>query len=74
MRDKKAVWLYCEDKTGQDGWRCSSCGFFEPWYYEYHESARFIEKYHYCPKCRAHMTNRPDEPPAPPVITITVCR
>ncbi|MBO5568748.1 MAG: hypothetical protein J6A79_07455 [Clostridia bacterium] len=29
---KQALWIYCEDDYGQDGYMCSGCGFFEPWY------------------------------------------
>ena len=34
-------WIYCEDDSGQDGYRCSGCGFFEPWYYN---SAQAVEQ------------------------------
>ena len=47
-------WIYCEDDSGQDGYRCSKCGFFEPWYYNY-ASHDFIKKYQFCPSCGATM-------------------
>ena len=50
-------WIYCEDDSGQDGYRCSGCGFFEPWYYNY-ISIDFIKKYQFCPSCGAKMKER----------------
>lgn len=47
-------WIYCEDDQGQDGYQCSGCGFFEPWYYDY-ASIDFIRKYQFCPSCGAIM-------------------
>lgn len=47
-------WIYCEDDSGQDGYQCSGCGFFEPWYYDY-TSIDFIRKYQFCPSCGAIM-------------------
>lgn len=67
---KEAKWLYCEDKTGQDGWRCSSCRFFVPWYYNYYESPNFITNYHYCPRCNKQMTSFTGNENISPVITI----
>jgi DNA-directed RNA polymerase subunit RPC12/RpoP len=26
--ESKAKWVYCEDEYGQDGYKCSECGFF----------------------------------------------
>lgn len=43
-------WIYCEDDTGQDGYICSECGFFVPWYYDYTD-IDFIKLYKYCPSC-----------------------
>lgn len=50
-------WIYCEDDSGQDGYRCSGCGFFEPWYYNY-TNHDFIKKYQFCPSCGAKMKER----------------
>ena len=47
-------WIYCEDDEGQDGYKCSECGFFVPWYYGY-EDINYIYKYHACPSCFARM-------------------
>ena len=51
---KSREWIYCEDDCGQDGYKCSGCGFFEPWYYNY-TSIDFIRKYQFCPNCGAIM-------------------
>lgn len=49
-------WTYGEDECGQDGWFCSECGFFVPWYYEYYENdIDFIREYKACPHCLAEM-------------------
>lgn len=49
-------WVYGEDECGQDGWFCSECGFFVPWYYEYYEKdIDFIREYKACPHCLAEM-------------------
>lgn len=49
-------WIYGEDEYGQDGWFCSECGFFVPWYYEYYENdVDFIREYKACPHCLAEM-------------------
>lgn len=53
-------WIYCEDDKGQDGYRCSECGFFVPWYYSY-EDIEYIKKYHICPNCGARMKGENDE-------------
>ena len=53
----EAKWIYGEDKHGQDGWACSKCSFFVPWYYEYYKSSDFIAKYNFCPKCGAKMVS-----------------
>lgn len=51
----KSKWIYTEDETGQDGYVCAECGFFEPWYYEYNEDIEFITKYRFCPGCGRKM-------------------
>ena len=38
----EAKWIYGEDKTGVDGWHCSECDFFEPWFYEFTDDIDFI--------------------------------
>ena len=49
-------WYYGEDECGQDGWFCSECDFFVPWYYEYYEKdIDFIREYKACPHCLAEM-------------------
>lgn len=49
-------WIYGEDECGQDGWFCSECGFFVPWYYQYYEKdINFIRDYKACPHCLAEM-------------------
>lgn len=49
-------WVYGEDECGQDGWFCSECGFFVPWYYQYYENdVDFIREYKACPHCLAEM-------------------
>ena len=49
-------WIYGEDETGQDGWFCSECDFFVPWYYQYYEKdVNFIRDYKACPHCLAEM-------------------
>lgn len=53
----RGEWIYCEDDSGQDGYRCSGCGFFEPWYYNY-TNHDFIKKYQFCPSCGAKMKER----------------
>ncbi len=56
-------WIYCEVGNGQDGYRCSRCCFFEPWYYGY-EDIEFIKRYKYCPKCGRQMNERDHFPRA----------
>ena len=58
--ENKGEWIYCEDDEGQDGYRCSECGFFVPWYYG-HEDINYIYKYHACPSCMAMMKGADDE-------------
>ena len=53
-------WIYCEDDEGQDGYRCSECGFFVPWYYDY-EDSNYILDYKACPHCLARMKGADDD-------------
>lgn len=48
-------WNYGEDKYGQDGWFCSKCGFFVPWYYQFYKNSDFIRDYKVCPYCESKM-------------------
>lgn len=48
-------WVYGEDECGQDGWFCSECGFFVPWYYEFYADIDFIRDYKVCPHCISNM-------------------
>ena len=59
---KRGKWIYGE-KDGPDGWYCSECGFFIPWYYEYYglDNIDFIADYHTCPNCGAEMRGEQDE-------------
>lgn len=50
-------WIYGEDDCGQDGWTCSECGFFVPWYYKYYDNIDFISDYKTCPCCDAKMVS-----------------
>ena len=52
---KEAEWIYGEDSSGQDGWFCSECRFFVPWYYGYNKNIDFIRAYKTCPCCDAKM-------------------
>lgn len=56
-QEAEAKWIYGEDKTGVDGWYCSECNFFEPWFYEFTEDIDFIRFYGHCPKCGRRMTS-----------------
>jgi hypothetical protein len=49
-------WRYGKE-DGKYGYRCSECGFFIPWYYDYYglDNINFIRDYHRCPKCEAPM-------------------
>lgn len=58
--DRKGEWIYCEDDEGQDGYRCSECGFFVSWYYDY-EDSNYILDYKACPHCLARMKGADDE-------------
>ena len=56
MKLYKGEWIYGEDECGQDGWFCSECNFFVPWYYEYYgKDINFIRDYKVCPHCTAKM-------------------
>ncbi len=55
-------WIYGEDKTGADGWHCSECGFFEPWFYEFTDDIDFIRFYGFCPGCGRKMTSYTGKP------------
>lgn len=52
---KEGEWIYGEDSSGQDGWFCSECRFFVPWYYVYNKNIDFIRAYKTCPCCDAKM-------------------
>lgn len=58
----EAKWIYGEDKTGVDGWYCSECGFFEPWFYEFTDDIDFIRFYGHCPSCGRKMTSYTGKP------------
>ena len=49
-------WVYGENE-GQDGWYCSECHFFIPWYYDWYglDNIDFIKDFHACPHCSAKM-------------------
>jgi len=55
---KKGKWIYGE-KSGQDGWYCSECGGFIPWYYDYYglDNIDFIEDFKTCPFCDSKMVS-----------------
>ena len=59
LKEKEAEgkWIYGEDETGVDGWHCSECGFFEPWFYEFTDDIDFIRFYGFCPSCGRKMTS-----------------
>ena len=55
---QQGEWIYGEDDYGQDGWFCSECNFFVPWYYEYYEKdINFIREYKACPHCLAEIVS-----------------
>ena len=60
--ESEAEWIYGEDKTGVDGWHCSECGFFEPWFYEFTDDIDFIRFYGHCPSCGRKMTSYTGKP------------
>lgn len=53
---KKGEWIYGE-KDGQDGWYCSECGGFIPWYYDFYglDHSDFIKDFLVCPFCDTKM-------------------
>lgn len=55
---KKGRWIYGE-KSGQDGWYCSECGGFIPWYYDFYglDNIDFIEDFKTCPFCDSKMVS-----------------
>lgn len=57
LKEQEAEWIYGEDETGADGWHCSYCGFFEPWFYEFTDDIDFIRFYSFCPSCGRRMTS-----------------
>lgn len=61
-QEAEAKWIYGEDKTGIDGWHCSECDFFEPWFYEFTDDIDFIRFYGHCPKCGRRMTSYTGKP------------
>ena len=54
-------WIYCEDYVGHDGYKCSNCGFFVPWAYDFYADSNFILNYHTCPHCDARMKGADDD-------------
>jgi len=61
-QEAEAKWIYGEDKTGVDGWHCSYCDFFEPWFYEFTDDIDFIRFYKHCPNCGRKMTSYTGKP------------
>jgi hypothetical protein len=61
-KESEAKWIYGENKTGVDGWHCSECDFFEPWFYEFTDDIDFIRFYEYCPRCGRKMTSYTGKP------------
>ena len=61
-QEAEAKWIYGEDKTGVDGWYCSGCNFFEPWFYEFTDDIDFIRFYGHCPSCGRKMTSYTGKP------------
>lgn len=55
---KKGKWIYGEN-SGQDGWYCSECGGFIPWYYDFYglDNIDFIEDFKTCPFCDSKMVS-----------------
>ena len=53
---RRGKWVYGENE-GQDGWYCSECHFFIPWYYDWYglDNIDFIKDFHACPHCSAKM-------------------
>ena len=42
--EAEGKWIYGEDETGVDGWHCSECNFFEPWFYDFDDDIDFIKR------------------------------
>jgi hypothetical protein len=61
-QEAEGKWIYGEDETGVDGWHCSECNFFEPWFYEFTDDIDFIRFYGFCPKCGAKMASYTGKP------------
>ena len=61
-QEAEAKWIYGEDKTGVDGWYCSECNFFEPWFYDFTDDSDFIRFYVHCPNCGRKMTSYTGKP------------
>lgn len=61
-QEAEGKWIYGEDETGVDGWRCSECKFFEPWFYEFTDDIDFIRFYEHCPSCGIKMTSYTGKP------------
>ena len=62
LKKQEAKWIYGEDETGVDGWHCSECVFFEPWFYEFTDDIDFIRFYSFCPNCGRRMTSYTGKP------------
>ena len=62
LQEQEAEWIYSENETGVDGWHCSYCGFFEPWFYEFTDDIDFIRFYSFCPSCGRRMTSYTGKP------------
>lgn len=61
-QEQKAKWIYGEDEAGVDGWHCSECNFFEPWFYDFTDDIDFIRFYKHCPNCGRKMTSYTGKP------------
>ena len=61
-QEAEAKWIYGENETGVDGWFCSECNFFEPWFYEFTDDIDFIRFYVHCPNCGRKMTSYTGKP------------
>ena len=61
-QEQEAKWIYGEDETGVDGWHCSECNFFEPWFYDFTDDIDFIRFYKHCPDCGRKMTSYTGKP------------
>ena len=62
LKEHEAKWIYGEDETGVDGWHCSECNFFEPWFYDFTDDIDFIRFYRHCPNCGSKMTSYTGKP------------